>query len=118
MDNFSFWVMLLKIVVFLPFIILLIYLSMKYGTKKLQDMQSGKFIKVLERVPISKDNSLVVVKIGDKGYVLTSSSAKIDKLMELSEEELIQLQSSSSIPQYKSMKEFYDKVFKKKEDMR
>lgn len=116
MDNFSFWIMLLKILVFLPFIILLIYLSMKYGTRKLQNMQNGKFIKVLERVPISKDNSLVVVKIGDKGYVLTSSASNIDKLMELKDDELKKLENTNSIPEYKNIMEFYEKVFKKKED--
>lgn len=116
MDNFSFWIMLLKILVFLPFIILLIYLSMKYGTRKLQNMQNGKFIKVLERVAISKDNSLVVVKIGDKGYVLTSSASNMDKLLEIEPEDLIKIESTKSINEFKNMKEFYEKVFKKKED--
>jgi flagellar protein FliO/FliZ len=89
---------------------------MKYGTRKLQNMQNGKFIKVLERVPISKDNSLIVVKIGDKGYVLTSSASSIDKLMELKDDELKKLENTNSIPEYKNMMEFYKKVFKKKED--
>jgi flagellar protein FliO/FliZ len=107
--------MLLKIIVFLPFILLLFYLSVKYGGSKLQGIQNGRFIKVLERVPLSKENSLIVVKIGEKGYVLTSSTGKIDTLLELNSEEIQSLEVSREVPQYASLKEYYQKVMKKKE---
>lgn len=114
--DFNFWIMLLKIVVFLPFILLLFYLSVRYGGTKLQGIQNGKFIKVLERVTLSKENSLVVVKIGDKGYVLSSTAGKVDNLLELSHEELIKLEASKEIPEYTSFKEFYQKLMKKREE--
>lgn len=113
--DFNFWIMLLKIVVFLPFILLLFYLSVKYGGNKLQGMQNGRFIKVIERVALSKENSLIVVKIGDKGYVLTSAAGKVDTLLELSDEELVKLEATKEIPEYASLKDFYQKVFRKKE---
>jgi flagellar protein FliO/FliZ len=113
--DFSFWIMLLKIIVFLPFILMLFYLSVKYGGSKLQGIQNGKFIKVLERVPLSKESSLIVVKIGEKGYVLTSSTGKIDTLLELNSEEIQSLEASREVPQYASLKEYYQKVMKKKE---
>lgn len=113
--DFNFWIMLLKIIVFLPLILFLFYMSVKFGGNKLQSMQNGKFIKVLERVALSKENSLIVVKIGDKGYVLTSSAGKVDTLLELSAEELMRLETTKEIPQYESLKDFYQKVMKKKE---
>lgn len=113
--DFNFWIMLLKIVVFLPFILLLFYLSVKYGGNKLQGIQNGRFVKVLERVAISKENSLIVVKLGEKGYVLTSSAGKVDTLLELSDEELIKLEASKEIPEYASLKDFYKKVTTKRE---
>lgn len=116
MNNISFWIMLLKIIVFLPFILCLVYLSIKYGGNKLQHMQNGKYIKVLERVSLSKENSLLVIKIGSKGYVITSSTGKIDTLLEIDDEELKKLESSKQIPQYSNLKEFYQKVLKKRED--
>jgi flagellar protein FliO/FliZ len=100
---------------FLPFILLLFYLSVKYGGSKLQGIQNGRFIKVLERVPLSKENSLIVVKIGEKGYVLTSSTGKIDTLLELNSEEIQSLEDCREVPQYASLKEYYQKVMKKKE---
>ncbi|ERI91257.1 flagellar biosynthetic protein FliO [Clostridiales bacterium oral taxon 876 str. F0540] len=108
--------MILKIVVFLPFILFLFYLSVKFGGSKLQKIQNGKFIKVLDRVSLSKENSLVVVKIGQKGYVLSSSTGKIETLLELKEEELLKIEETKEIPEYASLKEFYQKVIKKKED--
>lgn len=116
MFDYNFWVMIIKLVVFLPFILLLVYVSLKYGGSKLQHMQNGRYIKVLERVAISKENSLVVVRIGEKGYVLTSSAGKVETLLEIGDEELKKMEGSNQIPQYTSFKEFYQKVFKKKDD--
>lgn len=116
MNDYNFWVMILKLVVFLPFILFLFYLSIKFGSKKLTNIQNGRYIKVLERVPLSKENSLIAVKIGDKGYVLSSSAGRVETLLELSPEELKKIETANQIPEYASFKEFYQKVFKKRED--
>lgn len=115
MDS-SFWFMLLKILVFLPIVLIIFYVSVKFGGSKLQLLQNGRFIKVLERVALSKENSLLVVKIGEKGYVLASSNGKVEKLMELEDNELLQIEAVKDLPQYSSLKEIYEKVLKKKED--
>lgn len=115
MDS-SFWFMILKIIIFLPLVLMIFYISVKFGGNKLQVLQNGKFIKVLERVAISKENSLLVVKIGQKGYILTSSNGKVEKLMELEECELANIETAKELPQYTSLVDIYEKVFKKKED--
>lgn len=101
--------MILKILVFLPFILLLIYISVKYGGNKLQDMQNGRYIKVLERAAISKENTLLVVKVGEKGYVMASTNGKIEIMSELDKEEILKVEASRSIPEYESLKDFYEK---------
>ncbi|MCM8710980.1 flagellar biosynthetic protein FliO [Clostridium sp. SYSU_GA19001] len=116
MNNLDFVLMLLKIIVFLPFILFLIYLSLKFGGSKLQSIQNGRYIKILERVSLSKENSLLVVKIGDKGYVLTSVAGKVDTLLELKEAEIKKIEESKQIQEYANLKEFYQKLFKKKEE--
>lgn len=103
------WGMILKIIVFLPFILLLIYISIKYGGNKLQDMQNGRYIKIVERASISKENSLLVVKIGEKGYVMSSASGKIEVVSELDEKEILKVEASRAIPEYDSLKDFYEK---------
>ncbi|MDW8799652.1 flagellar biosynthetic protein FliO [Clostridium sp. A1-XYC3] len=112
--DLQFWWMLLKILIFLPFILLLIYTSMKFGGNKLQNMQNGRYIKVIERATISKENSLVVVKIGDKGYVMASTNGKLEIISELSKEEIVKIETLRTIPQYNSLKDFYQKSGLKK----
>ena len=112
--DLQFWLMLLKIIIFLPFILLLIYISAKYGGNKLQDMQNGRYIKVLERASISKENTLLVVKIGEKGYVMASTNGKIEVISEIDKDEVLKVEASRTIPQYDSLKEFYEKSGVKK----
>lgn len=112
----QFWVMLFKIIICLPFVLILIYISVKFGGNKLQNIQNGKYIKVLERTPISKENSLLVVKIGNKGYVLSSTVGKISIISELDKDEILNVEASKTIPQYADFKDFYRKLKFKKED--
>ena len=112
----EFWFMLIKIIIFLPLILCLIYLFIKYGGNKLQNIQSGKYIKVIERVSLSKENNLLVLKIGKKGYVLSSTHGKVEIMMELSEDELLKVESNNSIKEYKNIKEVIEKLKSKKED--
>lgn len=108
MDLQFLW-MLFKIIIFLPFILLLIYISIKYGGNKLQDIQNGRYIKILERAAISKENALLVVKIGEKGYVMSSVTGKLEIVSELEKEEISRIESARAIPQYESLKDFYEK---------
>lgn len=102
--------MLLKVIVSLLFILLLIYISMKYGGNKLQDIQKGRYIKVLERTPISKENTLLVVKIGTSGFVMASTNGKIEIISQLTKEEIEKIEVSKVIPQYENLKDFYEKT--------
>jgi flagellar protein FliO/FliZ len=111
----EFWMLMFKIIVFLPLILLLLYLSLKYGGNKLQKLQNGKYMKILDRIALSKDNSIVVVKIGEKAYAISSSSKKIEILFELPKEEIIIIENSKEIPEYEDMKELFKKHIMKKE---
>ena len=95
----EFWMLLIKIIAFLPLILILLYLSLKYGGNKLQKLQNGKYMKILDRIALSKENTIVVVKIGEKAYAISSSSNKIEVLFELPKEEIIFIESSKEIPQ-------------------
>jgi flagellar protein FliO/FliZ len=111
----EFWMLILKIILFLPLILLLLYLSLKYGGNKLQKLQDGKYMKILDRISLSKDNSIVVVKIGEKAYAISSSSKKVEILFEIPKEEIIIIENSKEIPQYEDMKQLFKKHIMKKE---
>ncbi len=112
----EFWILLLKILVFLPFILLILYLSLKYGGNKLQKLQDGRYMKILDRIALSKDNSIIVVKIGEKAYAVSSSSKEISILFELPQEEIVNIENTKAIPQYEDMKELFKKHIPQYED--
>ncbi|SCN21316.1 flagellar biosynthetic protein FliO [Clostridium sp. N3C] len=108
--------MFLQILVFLPFVLLLIYLSLKLGGTKFHSLQNNKFIKIYERTAVSKDNSLVIAQIGKKGYVLASCNGKLEVLRELEEEEMKSITMQKSIPKYNNLKDLYKKIGLKRKD--
>jgi flagellar protein FliO/FliZ len=97
---------IVRVIFALLIILPLIYLSLKYGGNKLQGMNNGNFMKMLERLQVSKENSLLVIKIGNKGYVFSSTGDKIEIVMELSDDEISDIEESKKIKQYKNMNEF------------
>lgn len=98
--------MILKLVLALLVILPLIYISVKYGGNKLQNMQNGNYMQVLERLMLTKENSLLVIKIGEKAYVFSSTGDKLEILMELKPEEVEKIERSRRIPKYENFGEF------------
>ncbi|MCH3964215.1 MAG: flagellar biosynthetic protein FliO [Clostridium sp.] len=99
--------MIFKTLLALLCVVLLIYISLKYGGAKFQSIQKGKFIRILERSQLSKDNAIFVVKIGEKVCVISSTAGRIEIVHELNEEEILKLKKREIIPEYKNLKDFY-----------
>lgn len=114
MDN-QLIISFVKLIIFLPFIIFLIYLCLKVGGSKLNNLQNSKYIKILEKVPVSKDANLLVVKMGRKGYVMSSTNQKMEIISEIDSEDLAILEKNKGINQYKSLKDLIEKLKNKKE---
>ncbi|MGH4050390.1 MAG: flagellar biosynthetic protein FliO [Clostridium sp.] len=111
----QFWILIFKIIIFLPFVLLILYLSLRYGGNKLQKLQNGRYMKILDRVALSKENSILVVKIGEKAYAMSSSSKEISVLFEVPKEEIVSIESIKELPQYEDIKEVFKKhILKKK----
>lgn len=111
--------MVFKVLIALPVILLLIYISAKVGGSKLQRFQDGRYIKILERVPISKDNAFLAIKIGDKAYVVSSTTGKIEIVKQINQEELSAIESSKSVNLNMNLsgyKKIFNKIKGKKED--
>lgn len=77
----------IKIIIFLPLVLLLAYLSLKVGGKHMMGFNS-RVIRVVEKVSLSNKTSLCVVVIDGKPYVVSSSDEKVEILMELPKEVL------------------------------
>lgn len=86
--DFNFFGMFVQLILALGVTLGLMFLTFKFMGKKVDSFNNGKYIKVIERVQVSKENTILVVKIGKRGYVMTSSTGNMSKLSELSEEEI------------------------------
>lgn len=77
--------MLFKLVVMLPIMILCIYFLGKLHSAT---ASGGRNMKVIERVFLSKENSLSLVKIGDDYFVISSSQGKVEILKQVEASEV------------------------------
>lgn len=86
--DLNFFGMFVQLILALGVTLGLMFLTFKLMGKKVNSINNGKYVKVVERVQVSKDNTILVVKVGKKGYVMTSTTGHMGKLSELSEEEI------------------------------
>lgn len=86
--DFNFFGMFIQLILALGVTLGLIFLTFKLMGTKVNYINNNKYVKVIERVQVSKENTILVVKIGKKGYVMTSTTGHMGKLSELSEEEI------------------------------
>lgn len=92
--DFSFFTMIMKLLIALGITFGIMFLSYKVLGTKVETINNNKYIKVIERTQISKDNAILVVKAGKKGYILMSSGNNVEKLSDLSEEEIDEIEEN------------------------
>lgn len=110
--------MSIKVIGVLIFVIILMLLTLRLSENKLNNKKN---IKVLDKAQLSKDNSIYILKILNKGYVVSVSSSKTDILSELSEDEIEEIENNKKEELQKITdsynKLFYDKLFKESKNI-
>lgn len=81
----------IKIIIFLPLVLLLAYISLKFGNRRMVGMGGKRLIKIVERVPLSQKSFLCIAVIDGKPYVIGSTEERIEILKELPPESLERL---------------------------
>ncbi|GAA0078719.1 hypothetical protein UT300005_30980 [Clostridium sp. CTA-5] len=105
--------MFINLIISLSVVLGLIILISKILGSKVNEINNKKYIKVIDRLQITKENSLVIIKVGKKGYVMTSSSGNIQKLEELSEEEINKIEEDRKNSLY-DIKKLYHSDYQNK----
>ena len=88
-----------KVILSLVGIVILIlatYFGMKWMTKKVQT-RPGNIIKVVERVNLTQDKSIVIVTVGEKCMLLGVSPSHVEKIQDLDKDEITSIQIASSL---------------------
>lgn len=86
MDNMLQYI--INLLIFVPLIIILIVVSLRLSKASMSTIAGKKYTKVLEVTNLKKDIDVFVLKIGDEGCVLVSSPSRVDKIKDLTKEEI------------------------------
>lgn len=90
--DFEFFKMFMQLLTALGITLGIMFLSYRILGTKVDRINDNKYIKVIERTQITKDNAILVVRVGKKGYVMMTSGNSVEKLSELSEEEINEIE--------------------------
>lgn len=90
MDNILKYI--INLIVFVPFTIALIIITIRLSKTSINGIAKNKYIKVLERTNLNKDTELYVLKVGDEGCVIVSSSTKTDTIKELTSHQIEEIE--------------------------
>lgn len=113
-----------KLVVFLPLVLALILWLGKLAEKYSSIGGRSNSMKIIDRLSLSKDNALFVVKLGERYYFVSSAQGRVEMVRELDEREaeeyrLSQLQKINGTNEKTTgfKRDFFDlgKIFKTKE---
>lgn len=83
---------LFKLLTFISLVLILLHLSVKLNQNKFTNISNKRYLKVLERINVSKDNSFVILKIGEEGCVMSITSSNTTKIKDLTKEEIKQIE--------------------------
>ena len=92
--DFEFLKMCIQLFIALGITLGIIFLSYKILGTKVESINNNKYVKVIERTQITKDNAILVVKVGKKGYVMTCSGSSMESLSELSQKEINEIEDN------------------------
>lgn len=80
--------MFFRLIIALIVVIFLMMLSLKLSNKGLDKINGKRYMKVVDKVQLGKDSFIAIVKIGDKGIVMSVNPSKSEILEEISLEEV------------------------------
>lgn len=106
-----FVIKIVQLIVALCITLGLMFLTFRFVGTKYNKLNDKKYVKVIERVQVTKENSILIVKIGKKGYVMTSSAGHLEELSQLSEEEINEIEENKKMD-IEHMNESYNNSIK------
>lgn len=106
---------ILKLIGSLIILFALMVAVLKFSKKGIDNTTRRNYTKIIDKTQISKDSFIIVMKLGKEGMVLLTSSGHTEKLKDLSEEEVIEIEENK-IQALNEMTKVYDKFLELSKD--
>ncbi|MGL5616274.1 MAG: flagellar biosynthetic protein FliO [Sarcina sp.] len=81
-------VLTVKLIVFTAALLILLVGILKLTENKVKSFSKGKYIKILEKTDLSKNNSVYLLKLGEEGVVVVTNDKGASTIKELTAEEI------------------------------
>lgn len=79
---------IVKLLTFSGALLLLLVALLKKGEGKVKKLTNGKYVKILEKTYVGKNQYIYVFKLGEDGAVFMSTDKSMDKIKDLTKEEV------------------------------
>lgn len=81
--EFEFWKALLRIIITLPFVLLLAFLFIKYVVVRKKSSFGQGYLQVIEQIGVGNRANLIIVRIGEEYYLFGVTEQRIELLLKL-----------------------------------
>lgn len=100
---------LLNLVFALIIVFGLMIITFKFMNKGIKKTTNNKYVKIIEKTQISKDSFIIVLRTGDEGMMILTSPGHIEKLKNLTKDEIenLEINKEQSI---KEIDKFYEDI--------
>lgn len=88
----DFLFMFIKLIFALAVVVFLMMLSLKLSNKGIDKINGKRYMKVIDKVQLGKESFIAIVKIGEKGLIISVSQNKTEILEEITIEEVIKIE--------------------------
>lgn len=83
---------ILKLVLFAGGLLLILVAFLRKAKDKIEVLNKGKYVKIIEKTQISKNECIYVFKTGEEGTIILSSLNGMQKIKDLSKEEILKIE--------------------------
>ena len=87
---------ILNLVLVIPIVLLLFFIAIKMGKTSFSKIGMHNHVSVLEKINLSKDSSVLVLKVGEEGCVGVLTSSGFETIQKLNQEELKKLEDKKN----------------------
>lgn len=87
---------ILNLILVVPIVLLLFFIAIRLGKTSLSKIGIYNYVSVLEKVNMGKDSSVVVLKVGEKGYVGVLAKDSFETICSLDEKEIQDIENKKN----------------------
>ena len=106
----DYFYIIFKLMLGMVLVISLLLILSRITSKNLSKINQNKYIKIIETKQIAKNTYVMVLKVGDKGYLLSTGDGKTEKLDVISKEEIEKIEQLK-ISEKEKVQDIYDGLY-------